>query len=371
MNLSQIEKISKASDMLCLQIIIIDMNLDLMWHTDSELFNEENLILIKKQLKITKNKQDFIDLNKHVSTITLNNKNYTCVYYPVVEEGNQFGYTIRFVEIEDLRRNYLHKDYADLQVELFSKIRAEISGVLSSSTLLQNSLEENDMYNEMKFINSTVNNCYRILAAITNPTEITKYAYNMHKVTTVNLKDFLGDISTYMISLLRKENVKITFKCDEDIFVDVDADRLIVAFMNLISHAIGNNISEEKIVDIAVKKIKNHAFITISDNGSGMSEENIKNCFEIYGYKNNDKDIKDNGDSFLDADIIRLFCKTFGAQLYVSTKQYEGSCVALKMKISEEKDFPLYMSSKISDYFTNRFSPLYVMISRITDIKYL
>lgn len=64
--------------------------------------------------------------------------------------------------------------------------------------------------------------------------------------------------------------------------VEVDAEKIKIAFVNIIVNAVEAMEKEKGVLTIASKKIKDKCMIEISDNGQGMNEETLQKLFEPY-----------------------------------------------------------------------------------------
>ena len=193
----------------------------------------------------------------------------------------------------------------------------------------------------------------------------------MHNIVKLNAGKFLKEIVSYISSLLRGTDITVTFSCEENVYINIDTDRLISVLMNLIVNSVKNNIEEKKEVKILLKSVNNYAVLTISDNGNGLSATDLsdiyKNTFSGINISGNDENKKfEHG-----FQVLNSFCRSFNATMYLSTKENYGTTVSLKIPLSSEEDIPEYLESKISDYMLNRFSNIYISISQIATINYI
>ena len=289
------------------------------------------------------------------------------------DEGTTTGFIIRAVTAGEVFNMVSKREFLYQQMELCSDIRAFVSGLLSTITLMHSIIERHEMYEEVALLNKQINYCYKILASLANPVELSKYSYNLFNISRINLRTFISEIVAYISSILRNKDISVSFSCNEDVYIKTDPERFMVMLLNLIINAIQYNISEQKTVDISLKKSGNHAILTVRDNGLGLIEEKIKPYFSsdfIHDILWNENYAINHvvGHGLV---ILGFYCKTFGCTRYFSGKENEGTTVSLKMDICESDDFPTYANARTVDYMTNRFSSLYVLLSKVCEIKYI
>lgn len=300
---------------------------------------------------------------------TIKSINYTLNVLPVMENDKTDGYLVKMVTIKELTIHQLNRDLSENQLEFFSEMRTQISGIISMSTFLHDTLERAELYDNLKYVNYQVNYCYRLLALTLNKSEVAKYAFGLFNVVRVNLKSFINDIVFITKTLLRDPSISLTFKCIEDLYIDVDTDRLVVVLLNLIINSIQYNISEQKKIILEIKKQLNNVLIIVKDNGQGMTTKQIDGIFEKFSLDFNTKPFRHKiGYGYY---IINYFCKTFKSSVMINSSVNEGTTVSLKFESSKKStEHPIYLESKTADYLSNRFSNIYIALSQVTDINF-
>ena len=80
----------------------------------------------------------------------------------------------------------------------------------------------------------------------------------------------------------RAKNIKFNYKCNEDeIYLWGDYERLKQVFVNIIKNSV-EAISVDGIIDMNLCLLDKKVIITISDNGSGMNQEELSNIKEMF-----------------------------------------------------------------------------------------
>jgi len=347
-------------------IAITDCEYNILWTNNEKLISSVENQSLRQCIKfnLNKNKTD-VDF----ATATINKRSFTLNIMPIYENDAQEGNLLTFTSLKDILKYQLNKEYSESMVEYFSNVRTQVSGIISSATMIYDSLERLELYDELRLLNCQINYCYKILASIMNNTEMSKYSFGLHNIVKVNASVFLSEIMSIINSLLRGTNIDITFAYDKNVQIDVDIDRFLILILNALTNSIKFNYEEQKRIKITLKKTGEYATLNFADNGVGMSPASLASYLEEENLSTiNFADThKSTG---LGHSIFSYFCKTFGATMYLSSKENIGTTVSFKMPLSTDDEVPKYMESKTSDYLSNRFSNVYIAISQVAQINY-
>lgn len=348
------------------KILITDENFNILWSNDNFFVDSIKTKCIKKYIenqhknKITQN---------IIIPVTIENVNFTLDILPVFEEEIITGYLIRLVTLKELTEHQMNKDFAESQLDFFSSVRTQVSGIISVATFIHDTLERAELYEDLKYLNHQVNYCYRLLALTLNRSEIAKYSFGIHNIVKVNLNNLMNDIVFIVKTLLRTSDITITYNCTGDAFVNVDTDRFVVMILNLIINGVQYNISEKKEISLEIKSNEDIVSISVSDNGQGMTSEQIDEILSRFANSQNSVLFKSKiGYGYY---IVNYFCKTFNSKIIINSKVNCGTTVIIKIPTSKNNDqTPLYLESKTAEYLSNRFSNMYIALSQITDIHF-
>jgi PAS domain S-box-containing protein len=136
--------------------------------------------------------------------------------------------------------------------------------------------EENELYFDIIYRNSNRIN------------ELIKELLNSSKPAEMQLKDSIlqSVIDEIIIAARDRINLKnIVLQVDypsEIINVYCDFEKMVIALLNILINAVEAVEENTGRIFIRIKKDREHAIIEISDNGSGIDEENIPRLFEPY-----------------------------------------------------------------------------------------
>lgn len=142
-----------------------------------------------------------------------------------------------------------------------------------------------------------------------------------------NIVRLLKEVIIDILNRPEYENRHMEFYCDEDaVILDFDNTLLKRAFNNLIYNAVIHN-DDDTIIKVTVKK-EDKIYVTIEDNGKGMSEEELKRLFERY-YRGTNSTMKVHG-SGLGMAIAKQIIEAHGGRIYVISKINIGTTINIE-----------------------------------------
>ena len=155
-------------------------------------------------------------------------------------------------------------------------------------------------------------------------------SYNQVSIhAQIKLKEFLEIILKSIA--YDKEKVTILINCSETIELMVDAGKLSQIFIHLIENAIvhgfGNLNSGH--IEVDINKNRNNLFVTIRDDGRGMSEDRVRQIF--VPFYTGELSSKSSG---LGLNIVyNLVTKVFNGQIICKSKVGEGTSFEMILSI--------------------------------------
>ncbi len=117
---------------------------------------------------------------------------------------------------------------------------------------------------------------------------------------------------------------KINFSGQTDIFVETDKSLLVESVRTLIDNAVKYTPGENGIIDVSVSASGDHAEITVSDNGIGISEEDLPRIFDRF-YRCDKARGRESGSSGLGLTIAKNIIEIMGGQITVSSVKGQGT----------------------------------------------
>ncbi|AKN30344.1 histidine kinase [Clostridium carboxidivorans P7] len=143
-----------------------------------------------------------------------------------------------------------------------------------------------------------------------------------------NLVRLLKEVIINILNHPKYEERNIIFNCIEDrINFNFDNTLLRRAFTNLLYNSVIHN-APDTIIKVSVRQ-EDKIYITIEDNGKGMSEEEVKKLFERY-YRGTKSSVSVKG-SGLGMAIAKQIIEAHGGKINVKSKQNFGTCIQIEL----------------------------------------
>lgn len=246
------------------------------------LANKEDKNLIKSQLKLQGEVTD-----KALDLLTKNNEKINCIISVSREKDNK-GNTYMQGVIHDIT-SLKKSEKATLQSEKLSATQRlvrtlahEVRNPLNNIYLSMEQLVPEIHPDESKiYLDIIKRNSKRISSLITElldssrPTEIILEKILLKSVMDESIAAALDRL------ILKRITLKENYKCPEA-WIMADFNKLKIAFINIIINAIEAMKEDEGILKISINEEPANYVVSINDNGTGMSEENLIKLFEPY-----------------------------------------------------------------------------------------
>ncbi|MBM6585699.1 sensor histidine kinase [Pediococcus acidilactici] len=142
----------------------------------------------------------------------------------------------------------------------------------------------------------------------------------------VNLKQAVLRVVEQLGKKAEKENDQLIVEMNSDVVVYADPDRLIQILFNIVQNGI--QFTQNGQITVRAQNASNGTNIQISDNGIGMTEDQIKNIWERY-YKADASRIQTKGESGLGMAIVHELVQIHGGKIEVSSAPGRGTTFKL------------------------------------------
>ncbi|WP_455498779.1 hybrid sensor histidine kinase/response regulator transcription factor [Coprobacter sp.] len=201
---------------------------------------------------------------------------------------------------------------------------------------------------------------------ITELLEFRKYeqGHLILKVSQINVGDFLDEIYVSFTELARLRNITFKLeKTEKDTFIWIDPLQMQKVFYNLISNAFKFT-SEQGCIIIEVKETDERVFISVKDNGIGISEEHIDKIFgRFYQVDNNVQVSNTTPGTGIGLALSKLIVEAHSGNISVSSVPEVESCFVVSLRkgkshfnpsqISEGGNADQICIKKISEFETD------------------
>jgi two-component system sensor histidine kinase VanS len=170
----------------------------------------------------------------------------------------------------------------DLVVYLAHDLKTPLTSIIGYLNLLN---EADDIKKETfkKYISILVDKSNRLETLINEFFEITRF--NMQNLTLtkskINLKIMINQLVNEFYPMLSEKGLEFSVNINEDIYINVDADKLARVFDNILRNAI-NYSYEKSIIEVNVTKDTELIQISFKNSGKTIPQNEIANIFEKF-----------------------------------------------------------------------------------------
>lgn len=245
------------------------------------LANKEDRQALRKELSIKGEVDD-----KELELLTKSQEKISCIL-SVSTEVNLSGEKYTQGIIHDIT-NLKKAEKITLQAEklraagrLVSTLAHEVRNPLNNINLAVDQLYLDVPPDSKMFLDIVNRNSKRIGALITEllnssrPTEMQLHKKPVQEIIDETLQSAIDRIT------LKKIKVNLAYG-DDEMHIMADAEKLKIALLNIIINAVEAMAEETGELTIKAMHVDGYHKITISDNGSGINEENLARLFEPY-----------------------------------------------------------------------------------------
>ncbi|MEZ0183110.1 sensor histidine kinase [Flavobacterium oncorhynchi] len=213
------------------------------------------------------------------------------------------------------------------------EIRSPLSLISIYSKMISSSIKDAEIKETFQSIQFTTNS----LLLLAN--QILEYSKDENRLLKLNnnnfqLKTEINQIVSSMGSLVESKGNKIAVSSNlADYEVFSDAVKIHQLFYNIIGNA--NKFTKEGLIAIAIDAEKTgdkklNLKVAIQDNGSGISENDLKNIFELYYQGTVSGKVNDLGVG-LGLNLCKEIVELFGGAIHVESKQGNGTKVSFNL----------------------------------------
>ena len=204
-------------------------------------------------------------------------------------------------------------------------LKNPFASVLSISELMNENFENTET-DEIRFgvrkIYSTNKHIYALLENLLTWSKTQRGNLNVEKVKFNLQKTIETNINILKLSA-EKKNIQIIFDGKEEIFAHADREMISTVVRNLINNAVKFTPSDKEI-NVRAKVNKTMIEVEVSDQGVGISEENLERLFRIDDKFKSDGTAGEKGTG-LGLIICKEFIEKNGGSIKVKSKSGEGS----------------------------------------------
>ncbi|ADU31301.1 integral membrane sensor signal transduction histidine kinase [Evansella cellulosilytica DSM 2522] len=142
-----------------------------------------------------------------------------------------------------------------------------------------------------------------------------------------NAKETIHSLYDRFQPMFKQKGINLKIKVDEDIQIRADRDRFIQIMTNLLNNALKFTESSGE-VQVLVEQIGEGVYISVKDNGIGMTEEELNHIFERF-YRGEKSRNRKTGGLGIGLSIVKALMDAHRGEIYVDSKKGRGTTVTI------------------------------------------
>ncbi len=224
--------------------------------------------------------------------------------------------------------------------EFVSNASHELKTPLSSiklicDSLLQNPDTDRETVNEfLSDMNEQVDRLTRIVNKLLSLTKLDSSIEEgeVFQFATVNLQNLVQNVVRALSPLAREKNILIETHLPDSVFHRVDADKIWEAVYNILDNSIKYTMPDGRVY-VELYRDEENVYITISDNGIGMAEQEFNKIFDRF-YRVDKARARETGGTGLGLSIALSAVEIHGGFIEVESREEEGSLFRIVLPVS-------------------------------------
>lgn len=206
-------------------------------------------------------------------------------------------------------------------------LKAPLRSINGFTQLIKKQIDAQGMaYNESQFdiVRSSTRELQRMIDNVLSIAEMKSDVVR----EKVSISEILDRVENFLAQTIISQNVKFV-KPEVDVQVMGYKDLLHQIFQNIISNAIKyRDIYKEALVEVSFELLESSVKVKISDNGIGISKDNLEKIFKPFKRVMNDEEISGLG---IGLDTCNVIVRDMGSELKVDSKLGEGTTFSFEI----------------------------------------
>ena len=279
----------------------------------------------------------------------------------IVEEKN------KSLEENIKAETYKNEFFANVSHEF----KTPLNIILGTMQIMKRNVDEDHISKEniYRHIKNIKQNSYRLLRLVNNLIDINKIDSGHYKLSfsNNNIVSIIEDITMSVIPYVENKNINLIFDTDsEEIITSCDPESIERIILNLLSNAIKYTPSDIGEIIVGIKRNEDKIFISVKDNGSGISQEKIDVIFNRFE-QGNDTLTRNKEGSGIGLSLVKSIVELYDGSIRVESNIGEGSEfiieLPIKLCLEESSGNKTYSHNDNEEYYIEKcnveFSDIY------------
>ena len=256
------------------------------------------------------------------------------------ETFENFGKAIRELLIL-WKENYNEDELTASRVltDIAHELRTPTNSILGFASLLN---EDNLTTSQSEYVSTLKDNAFNLLTLINDLVDLAKIEQKLVKMNTVliNIKEFFSEITKAFTSKIDKSKIEFLIKIEENVpaKLKIDAQKLRYILTNLLTQSL--KMTEKGKVTLNISMSGNSNLnIRISDTGSGMASDKLKNLFKPFSIESTESP-KFGNVSGLGLTLVKKYIDILKGKVKVTSNIGKGTVFDIQLFVEDTVPAP-------------------------------
>nr|WP_220129228.1 ATP-binding protein [Anoxybacillus calidus] len=227
--------------------------------------------------------------------------------------------------IQTLARDleYLKKERKEFLASISHELRTPLTYIKGYADIARRpNIEEEERNRYLSIIYEEAEHMQKLVKDLFELAQMDQHSFQIHKEPT-NLCSFLKKLHNKMYPAFQAKNMSLVYHCDGNITVRIDQKRFEQVMMNLLDNALKYS-DQGSTVSIDVRAEKKNIVIIVSDEGTGIPEEDLPHIFERL-YRVDKSRSRASGGTGLGLAIVKEIIEAHGGSIYADSIYRKGT----------------------------------------------
>ena len=224
------------------------------------------------------------------------------------------------------------------------EIKNPVNMILATMQLIEKKVEQN-VYDEdiLRHVDLVRRNSFRIMKIVNDLSSKSKIelGYLDFNPSNEDIVCFIEEICESVRDFVNINDMNIIFDTDEEeLVVGFDCEKVEKIVINLISNSLKFRKKEGGVILVSLTHDDDFVYISVKDNGIGISEENMKRIFTIYERVKDERSIVKEGTG-IGLSLVRSFAELHNGSVSVQSEVGKGTEFIVKIAntiVNEDKN---------------------------------
>lgn len=290
----------------------------------------------------------------------------SCVLIPVLENG-VLSHVLGVLNTENQQDE---RRPVSLMTMVSDRYRTPVSNILNILFALSTALRTEEYDRERTYLNAAARECYSILRTVVPSHDYYLLVNDQMPFApqTLIVADLLEDLCMTLRPFFRKRGQKLVLCTKgETVSAQLDTRLFSLALFHLIANAAQFS-PRDSTITLSFSCTKHQCTVAVSDEGDGISSENLPRVFEPFFTGNDVPRPESQFGMGLGLPIVREIARLHGGDVLLTSEENRGTSAVLRIPVSEKSDGSL-VRADTSKFVADKFSDLYVLFADLCEIN--